>query len=167
MKKQQILERVLRPITYDLNMMLRIPAIPRANGNCAVPLALYSMAAMGFLGYLTALDELGEDEPIKRILAFSEPYCEGNIRETVGSLYNGLTYRLVPEGMGLARYGHAGLERDLFAYHGELVVLNADKLARVVLDGVLRLEGQLIEDDELAERIWDRLMLLSREEGTE
>lgn len=164
MKRQQILERVLRPISYDLNMMLRIPVIPNANGNCAAPLALYSMAAMGFLGYLTAPNELEENEPIERILAFSEPYCDLDMRITAKILYGGLVHRLVPKGMGLGRYGY---DADLFVDYNGFTVLNADKLAYIVLTGVLQLEGQLIEDDELADRIWDRIMALSHEEGDE
>lgn len=163
MKKQQILERVLRPITYDLNVMLRIPVIPYANGNCAAPLALYSVAAITFLGYLVAPEEIGEDEPIKRFLAFSESYCAGNMRETVGTLYNGLVYDLIPSGMGLGRYG---TNRELFDY-GQHLALNADKLALIVLNGIKCLEADLIEDDELADCIWDRVMALSHEEGIE
>jgi len=160
----QILERVLRPIAYDLNVMLRIPVVPYANGNCAAPLALYSVTAITFLGYLVAPEEIGEDEPIKRFLAFSESYCAGNMRETAGTIYNGLVYDLIPGGMGLGRYG---AYVALFDY-GQHLVLNADKLALIVLNGIKCLEADLIEDDELANRIWGRVVALSDEgEGNE
>lgn len=169
MKKQQILERILRPISYDLNVMLRIPVIPNVNGNCAAPLALYSIAAMGFLGYLVASDMLCENESTERILTFARLYCDldtddANTSDRLARLFDSLTSILAPRQMGLVR---SGVGHGLLDYSQYVVALNADMLAHVVLNGLKCLEADLIEDDELADRIWDRMMALSREEGDE
>ena len=167
-RQMQILEQILRPILYDLAMMMRIPVIPRSNGNCAVPLALCSLTSMAYLGYLTAPEQMDGDL-VGCILVFGYACCdmgaisavEDDARKTIEGLVNGLIYRWVPRG-GIGRHGSSA---ELFKFwcQDEPPALNADKLAELVMDGIHQLEGQLFENEALCIRIWQRIDEFSRE----
>lgn len=164
MNEHSELVRLLRSMSDDLTTMLRIKVVSGATGNCAAPIALYSLTSMGFVGYLISPEKLPVYDHTQQIMACIEyGRRNGDITafdtrldaNTVTELYAGLAFYFVPLSIGIGR----GLE-GLFVpvYPGDRVAMDADRLAHMLVRFIRELEGVMLTDSDLCVRMWERLM---------
>ena len=149
---------LLHSIRDDLQVMLRIPAIPHSTGNCCAPMLLYSMTSASFLGSLVAPERIGKDQPAERITAFLE-YSDGTLTAgiDVAKVLDGLVSSFLPPKIGIGR--DAGVH-CMETNQGTFPVVNAEDWASAVMYGIGGIEARMACDTEFAAQLWDRVIHL-------
>src|SRR3989338_3474205 len=156
----------------DLQNMLAINKIPGWSGACNFPIALYTLSCMDYLGFLTSAALLKTDggDTSKRLAAyansfFGEPHrgaMSTRWEETTKIFRHGLSHVFFPKQGGVSRaHGPNILETQ-----SGVLVLDADTLAHAFINSVATLDSQVIGDDTLSEKIFDRLEILENQHSS-
>ncbi len=152
---------------YMLNDLKRltkeIVPIPNKGGNCNFPIALYVLCCMEYLGYLTSIHEVKEDQPgysKDRILLYIEVFFDETSSKSIMAhkdkfvdiFRNGLSHEFFAKAAGVSRKGF-----ELLTVNSGMLILDADKLAEAFIESTKKLR-EYIEIDKygINQSIMDR-----------
>lgn len=152
-------------ICGDLQSLLAVPK--KRNGACNFPIALYSLSCMDYLGFLTSEKKLKTNgtDTLARIRTFGDKYFSEFAKGSIAGRWSdltqifrhGLSHTFFPKGGGVAR----GNGQEILSDQDGITVLNADALAREVINAMSRLGDDVKNNESLCLRIFDRGQLLA------
>lgn len=146
----------------DLKRLLSITHLPKKVGNCNFPIALYVFACIEFLGQLTSVTPINNNQSgytKDSILGFINNFFPEDFKQKiqpyssnfVNIFRNGLAHNYFAKSAGISRTETEPLQVN----DQGMLVLDADRFAGAFMASIEKLKESIMNDSNLSNRIVD------------